>query len=269
MRTPLSIGLTLAATLVLAACSAGGAGPASPATSPQPSGVPGAPIAADLDGRTFLSSGTTGRQLAPGSVVRLTFEGVRLAASAGCNQMSGEYEVVDGTLKVGPMNTTEMACDEPLMAQDRWLAGFLPDAAVNLAGDTLTLAGGDDSLTLVDEETVNPDRPLEGTRWIVESIVAGDAVSSLPLGTNAAFVFDGGTLRAEPGCNTGSGSYTLDGDDLAIGAIATTKMACERPAMELETAVLQVLDGRLTFSIDADTLTLTNGAAGLILKAVA
>jgi heat shock protein HslJ len=269
MRTPFSLGLALVATLVLAGCSAGGAAPASPAASPQASADPGPPTAADLDGRTFLGSGTTGRQLAPGSFVRMTFEGVRLGVSAGCNQMSGEYEVVDGILKVGPMMTTDMACEEPLMAQDQWLAGFLPDATVRLAGDTLTLTAGPDSLTLIDEETANPDRPLEGTRWIVESIVAGDAVSSLPLGTRAALVFDGGTLRAEPGCNTGSGSYTVDGSDLTIGAIATTKMGCQGPAMELEAAVLRVLDGQVTFAIDADTLTLTNGAAGLILKAAA
>ena len=39
--------------------------------------------------------------------------------------MSGGYQVVDGVLEMGAMMTTEMGCEEPLMAQDTWICAFL------------------------------------------------------------------------------------------------------------------------------------------------
>ena len=132
MRSLPAIGLTLAATLARAACGGGAASPSGDPSAPASPSAGGSATVEDLDGRTFLSQSATGYTLVAGSVVRLSFEGVRLGASAGCNQMSGEYEIVDGVLKVGPMAMTEMACEEPLMAQDQWLSAFLPGAAPTL-----------------------------------------------------------------------------------------------------------------------------------------
>ena len=153
------------------------------------------------------------------------------------------------------------------MSQDTWLAAFLPNSSVSLAGDELTLTRDGVTLTLLDEETANPDRPLEGTRWVVEGIVARDAVSSVPAGAVASLTLEGGTVEVDAGCNTGSGTYTLEDGVVVFGPIATTKMACEPEVMDLEAAVLQVLSGAAGWTIDADTLTLTNGGNGLILRA--
>ena len=181
--------------------------------------------------------------------------------------MGGEYSITDGVLEIGPMMSTEMACEEPLMSQDAWISAFLPGATATLADDTLTLAKDGVTLTLLDEEVANPDQPLEGTRWVVDGIISADAVSSVPVGATAALTFADGTVNVEAGCNTGSGSYTLGEGTIAFGPIATTKMACAEDAMALEAAVLQVLTGEATYTIDADTLTLQNGANGLMLKA--
>jgi heat shock protein HslJ len=266
MRSAPLVTLALVALLAGAACSPGGA--VSPTPVPPTSGAGGAPAtSADLDGRTFLSTGATGHDLVAGSTVRLTFEGVRLGASAGCNQMGGEYSLTDGVLAVGPMMMTEMACDEPLMAQDQWLSGFLPGAAATLDGDTLTLARDGVTLTLLDEEVADPDRSLEGTRWVVDGIVTGDAVSSTPAGAVASLAFDAGTVTVETGCNGGSGSYTLGEGTVSFGAIGVTERACAEDVMALEAAVLQVLSGEATYAIDGGALTLMNGANGLLLRA--
>jgi heat shock protein HslJ len=266
MRSISRLGLLAVSVVVLAACSTG-AGAASPSASAG-AGSGGTPATTEaLSGRTFLSTGIEGADLAEGSQVRLTFEATRIGASAGCNQMSGEYEVADGALKVGMLAMTEMACEEPLMSQDTWLAAFLDGAAATLDGDTLSLTKDDVTLTLLDEEVANPDQALEGTTWVVDGIVAGDAVSSVPVGAEASLTLEGGKLAVSAGCNTGSGTYSLGEGSIELGAVATTRMACPDEAMALEAAVLQVLTGQLTYAIDADTLTLTNGANGLILKA--
>src|SRR5687768_9973691 len=116
MRSLSTLGLLAVVVVVLAACSTAG-GAASPSASAA-AGSGGTPATTEaLSGRTFLSTGIEGAELAEGSQVRLTFEATRIGASAGCNQMSGEYEVADGALKVGMLAMTEMACEEPLMAQ--------------------------------------------------------------------------------------------------------------------------------------------------------
>ena len=246
----------LAATLVVTGCSAsGGAASRSPA--------PGS-----LDGRTFLSTRVQGHDLVPGSTVRMTFQGGRLGISAGCNQMSGGYTIVDGRLTTGQMAMTEMACAEPLMTQDTWVAGFVGGAALTLVGDTLTLKNGDVTMTLTDRAVADPDRPLEGTRWVVDGIVTGDAVSSVPMGVIAAVTISSGQMRVEAGCNTGSATVAVTATTMTIGPLGLTKKVCAADAMAVERAVSAVLTGTVGYAIEADVLTLTTTGAGLTLRAV-
>jgi heat shock protein HslJ len=271
LRSIPTLGLLAVATVVLAACAAGG-GASTPAASTDPStgasqgGTPATTEA--LSGRTFLSTGIEGAALADGSQVRLTFEATRIGGSAGCNQMSGEYEVVDGALKVGMLAMTEMACEEQLMAQDTWLSGFLDGATATLDDTTLTLAKDGTTLTLQDESIVNPDLPLEGTRWVVTSVIANDAVSSVPAGAEASLVFDASSVAVESGCNSGSGTYETQDDLITFGPIATTlKMCVDEGVGALEQAVLGVLQGEVESDIDGSTLTLTKDGTGLVLTA--
>ncbi|OGO55746.1 MAG: hypothetical protein A2V85_02230 [Chloroflexi bacterium RBG_16_72_14] len=247
--------------LGLAACTGGAATPAP--SSPPASADP----ATGLDGRTFLSTGATGATLVPGSQVRIAFAGGNIAANAGCNSMSGSYTIVGDRLDVDLLAMTEMACEEPLMAQDGWVAALLDGATITLDGDTLTLAKDGVALTLQDREVADPDRPLLGTRWVVDGLISGDAVSSVPQGVTAALVFADGRVDVEAGCNTGSGTVRIDGATIVFGPIALTKMACGEAAMAVEQAVTTVLTGEAGYAIEAGSLTLTNGAAGLMLRA--
>lgn len=233
-------------------------------TTPTPSGT----VAAELDGRTFLSTGVSGRVLVAGSTVRLAFAGGRIAASAGCNSMSGAYTLDGSVMRAAQLATTEMACDPALMAQDRWLAELLAGAVVALGGDTLTLARSGVTLTLVDREVADPDRLLTGTRWVVDGLVDGDAVSSIPSDVRASLLFSDGRVSVEAGCNRGGGTVTITATTLAFGPIALTKMRCEGAAQAVDQAVTAVLVSRAVgYAIDADTLTLDAGGQGLLLRA--
>jgi heat shock protein HslJ len=234
-----------------------------------PASVPDPP--ADLDGLVFVSTDATGHRLVAGSQIRLTFDGDRLGASAGCNQLGGTWSL-DGDVLVVPDEVvmTEMACDPPaLMDQDTWLASFLTSRpTVALDGDTLTLTSGDVTITLLDREVADPDRPLEGTKWAVDGLVSADAVSSVPSDVRTPTLqFDGGQVLVDAGCNTGSGSYEATAPDITFGPIATTRMACDDVSMDVETHVLGALHGAVTYGIEADVLTLTNGDTGLVLRA--
>ena len=190
MRTLLT--LALASAVLLGACGGGG------------SATPG-PTGQGLEGRTFLSTGAQGRALVAGSTVRLAFQDGQVSASAGCNSMGGPYRIDGDRLVAGQLATTEMACDPALMEQDRWLADLLGGATIALDGDTLDAHQGDHRLTLLDREVADPDRPLLGTRWVVDGLISGDAVSSVPAGVIAALTFSDGRVDVEAGCNTGGG----------------------------------------------------------------
>ncbi len=253
----------MAATILLAACTGAG-GAATPGPSVDP---PVGSANESLEGRTFLSTAAFGRALVPGSVVRLSFQDGQIGATGGCNSMGGPYAIEGDRLVISRLATTEMACAPDLMDQDQWLADLLDGATIDLEGDTLTLAKDETRLSLVDREVADPDRPLTGTRWIVDGLVSADAVSSVPVGVVAALTFDAGRVDVETGCNRGGGSVTVTDTTLTFGPISLTKMACEGGAMEVERAVSAVLTGEVLYTIEAGTLALDVGAAGLSLRA--
>lgn len=230
--------------------------------------------APDLEGRTFLSTGVTDdgapRDLVEGSRIRLTFEDGNLSAHAGCNTMFGGYRLDGEVLVVEDMGMTEMGCPGGLAEQDTWLSGLLTARpAVGVEGDDLTLTAGATVISLADRAVADPDRPLVGTHWRVDSLISGDAVSSTPASAQASLTFgEDGTVAVRGGCNTGSATYTAGADGVSIGPVGMTRMACDDERGELERAVLQVLDaGDLQVTIEADRLTLSGEGGGLGLRA--
>jgi len=228
-------------------------------------------------GRDFLSSGVTeagkDRPLVAGSRIRLGFtDDGRLVANAGCNSMSGQAEVRDDRLVVADLATTEMGCDPDRHAQDQWLAGFLTSRPrLHLAGPELTLTGDSTEIRLADREVADPDRPLRGTRWVVDTVVDGQAASSVPEGADAHIILgqDSG-FGGSTGCNQMGGTAVVDEDagTITFRDVIATKIACDEDRMSLERAVLSVLDGKVTYEIAADRLTLTHpNGKGLGLRA--
>jgi heat shock protein HslJ len=264
--------LSLVTLLLAAACASGGGATAEPTSPPasaapsEPSGVGVAPSAEDLEGRTFIVTRADGYVIVPGSEITLGFERGQLGISAGCNQMGGAYQVVDGVLQVGAMMMTEMACQEPLMAQDTWISTFVNGTAATLDGDTLTLAGDQVTLTATDRTVVRPDLPLEGTTWVIDGLIVNQAVSSMPAGVTATLEFADGKVSVRSGCNSGSGPAEIGDTAITFGPIGTTKMACDDPAMAVETHVLRVLSGDVAYSIEAGSLTMLGGGGGVTAK---
>jgi heat shock protein HslJ len=268
MRSLPVLALSLATIVVVAACSSGSAASPVPSASPAPASPASvAPTAAGLDGHTYIVTGVQGHDLVKGSGIALRFDAGRLGISAGCNSIGGSYAIKDGKLAVGAMMTTEMACQEPLMAQDQWISAFVNGAAFTLEGDTLTLAKDGVTVTATDKKVAKPDLPVEGTVWTVESLVSNQAVSSMPAGVEASLVFADGKVAVDAGCNKGNGAAGIGDTTITFGPIATTKMFCEGAAGEVEQQVLGVLTGEVTYTVDSDALQLRGAGGGLDLRA--
>jgi heat shock protein HslJ len=230
----------------------------------------------DLRGRTFLSTGVIengqAKPLVPGTRIRLNFgeEGRRIGANAGCNHIGGDARVEAGRLVAGDLAMTAMGCDGGRSEQDDWLVKFLTGApTIRISGAELVLANNTVEIRLLDRTVADPDRPLIGTRWVVESIIDRDTASSIPQGAVANLLLNAdGTFTGNTGCNHMGGGAVISAPTVRFAGVFTTKMACEDGRMRLEQAVLDVLRDEVSYEVEADVLRLRHASGkGLELRA--
>jgi heat shock protein HslJ len=163
-----------------------------------------------------------------------------VAGSSGCNTYSGTATVSGSTLKVGPLAGTRMACQGPATDVETAYLGHLGKAtSFTATADALTIYDPDGKASLV--YAAGPANPLIGD-WVVTGYNNGaGGVVSPAIGTTLTATFTADMVSGSSGCNTFTGSYTLDGINVTIGPLASTMMACEQPAMDQETAFLTAL----------------------------
>jgi len=87
-------------------------------------------------------------------------------------------------------------------------------------------------------DAVQPS-PLAGRAW---SLVALDG-ERIPADLDVFIAFaEDGRVSGRGGCNRFVGDYSVEADRLALGQLATTRMACPPPAMAVEDAFLAALE---------------------------
>jgi heat shock protein HslJ len=152
-----------------------------------------------------------------------------------------------------------MACPGPLMDQEiGFMTSFQSAATYEISGDTLTMSNADGEVvvTFVESEPLS----LTGINWIANGVNNGrGGVQSIIIGNEITAVFsEDGSLSGSAGCNNYSGTYEVDGENISIGPLVTTRMACEEPegTMEQESEYLAALETVSTWSIDGDVLDL-------------
>jgi heat shock protein HslJ len=221
----------------------------------------------DLPGRAFVSTKVTEggkpRALAPNTEITVQFtDDGRLIANAGCNSMQSPVDTGDGKLAMSELAITDMGCDQPRHNQDTWLAGLLEAGpSWRLDTDNLVVTSGETELVLLDKEVAEPDRALEGTKWLVTTYYDGEVARNNPAGGDDGpyLTFADGKVTGSGGCNRLSGKATVDGETITFEPIITTKMACADKGKNTdETHILNVLKGKVSFEIDAGSLKLSN-----------
>jgi heat shock protein HslJ len=225
--------------------------------------------------RTFLSTSVIDngvpRPLIEGTRIELRFlEDNQFSGNAGCNHMGGTGRIRDGARVLTDLAMTEMGCPDGRNDQDTWVADFLTSGpAMRLSGDELTLTGTTVTIVLLDRRVADPDRPLAGTRWVVDTIVDGEVASSVPQEAPAVLVIDaGGTFQASTGCAGGElrGSAIVSSGRVTFSV--TDERPCTGPGNVLDDAVRAALTGERTYEISARSLRLLGpGDAGLGLRA--
>jgi len=185
--------------------------------------------------------------------VTVRFESGRLAGFSGCNSFSGGYQLDGDRLTIGPVASTQMACPEP---------GSSVETAFHeaLSGTLRYLIDGDDlTFTAASGDTLRfrqePPPQLSGVNWKVTSFNNNrHAVVGVIGASSLTMSFKDGQVSGSAGCNTFHGTYATEGNQMALGPLATTRRACEEPLMTQEREFLAALASAVTWSIDGNVL---------------
>jgi heat shock protein HslJ len=250
--------------VVLAACSAAGT---TTTTAP--------PAVADVWNTTYsivrIVVGGADLPLVPGSNPSVTFSGTDVNGTTGCNSFFGTFSVDGDSISFDQLGQTEMGCDERRSTQEQQIMAVLAAAdRWGFEGDILTVgaAAGTGAIELGPGEGPPATVALEGTVWILDSLVDGDRVSSTVAGSHSTLTIDGGTVGGDSGCNTFGAEATLDPPTIAITDLTTTERACvDQPIMDQEGFVYDVLGNATSFAIDGDQLTIEANGRSLVYRA--
>lgn len=191
-----------------------------------------------------------------GTEITLQFAILKAAGFGGCNQFSTTF-TSDGTstLTFGPIASTRMACAGGGGAfETAYFAALGRVRKYTIDGDTLKLSG--DNAELMTFGAAAP-ATVEGP-WIPTAVNNGaEAVNSVPTGIEAAFSFlPDGQIEGFGGCNNFSGGYTVEGDQITIGPLMSTMMACADDVNTFESQLLTALQAATTWSVSSGTLDL-------------
>ena len=207
---------------------------------------------------TTIDIGGTATPVPQGVTIDATFADGRVAGSGGCNSYTGPYTLDGSKITIGPLQSTLMSCIGPAgEIETLYFASLEAADSYTATAESLTIYDIPGTALLV--FAAGPADPLAGA-WVVTGYNNGQqAVVSPQAGTELTVTFADGTVSGSAGCNTFNGSYTLTGEVLAIGPLATTKKACEETIMTQETQFLTALQGATGYRAEGANVTLVSG----------
>jgi heat shock protein HslJ len=226
----------------------------------QPLGAASAPAGpAAIEGPTWRLTdlrGTDAAALPSGArSVTARFQDGRIDGFSGCNRYFGSYAFRQGRLVIGPLAGSMMACDPASMALEtavhRALAGtFRPvrtDDRLRLLSDH-----GDAVLAFKAE----PAPALVGLRSNITGFNNGrQAVVSPLAGTTLTLAFGDGVVKGFGGCNSLRARYSVNGDQIAVGTVATTRRTCPgEGVMQQEREFIAALRSTTTWAFSGTLL---------------
>ncbi len=243
-----SLGLC-AGLFVLAACA------------PSPTSAPaqqasGGSLAGPVWGLTELM----GRGLVPKTAISAEFTSDgKVSGSAGCNRYAGTYTTSGNNITMSSqLASTMMSCAQAINLQENvYLKTLAAVKTYAVTGDQLALKDANNNNLLVYKAQ---SQDLAGTSWEAIGYNNGkQAVTSVLAGTTITAEFGkDGILQGNSGCNTYNGPYKVNGKQITIGPLASTKKACSEPAgvMDQEAQYLAALGTAATYQIEGTVLEL-------------
>ena len=198
--------------------------------------------------------------------VTVTIEAGEVGGRAACNSYGGDVTWdADGTLAVGALARTEMACEPAAVMEleQAFLAALTAADRFAVDGDALTITSGATVWTFERQPPV-PIADLIGTTWRLDGYIAGDAVSNEPGMDAATLVLHAdGTLSGTTNCRTLTAAWVESGAEILLTDLSAVGQ-CDPIAADLDGRIVEVLGDGFTATVDGRRLTLAaQGGVGL------
>lgn len=233
--------VVLLAAVLLAACGEGDAG------------------GPDVTGEWELAEGTADGAALPrprGLPATLEFRDDEVRGRSFCNHYSSTYRLDGSSLSFDGLGGTEMGCDPGIMAAEAAFLDALGRATTVTRESGDLLLTGDGVRLRFTPVVPEPERPLEGTRWVLDTLVEGDTAAST-LGDPAVLVLDPDrTAEASTGCQSITGTWLLEDGALVIDDLLGSA-TCPPDLADQDAHVTAVLSSGPSVAIEGDRLTLT------------
>ena len=221
-----------------------------------------------LTGQIWVLTELSGQPLVADTGITASFnDDGSVSGSAGCNRYNGTYTVSGNSISFSVnMAMTMMMCEQAIMDQESAYINTLGQVKTyTISGDRLSLNGADGKPILVYQAQ---SQDLEGTSWEAVNFYNGsEAIVGVISGTSLTAEFGkDGSLSGNSGCNTYNGTYTVDGDKIKIGPLASTMMACTEPegVMEQEAQYLSALQMAETYQVEGKAFELRRSDGTLV-----
>lgn len=228
------------------------------------------PLSADADptaveerlaGRGFIATSMAGRALVTGTEIRVTFlpDEPTLTVYAGCNHLSGPFEIIDGQLRILGIGSTAIGCQLDLQDQDAVITELLMSSpSIELDSDTVTLTGPSGAMELVDARLVHPDRPLAGTVWQVDSLLDRVAAMTVPGLSANTITFDDTTVTVSSPCGRAHADAVVDASRVTVAEPSVEPVACTAAQQEVFGRIVRTVVGISEATVHERNLDLRN-----------
>ena len=104
----------------------------------------------------------------------------------------------------------------------------------------------------------SPATGLDGRQFVSITVTKDSANQPLVSGTKIRLTFSAGNVSAAAGCNTMSGAYSVSGDKLVIGQLATTEIGCPADLQAQDVWLAGLLAAKPQFALQGSNLILSS-----------
>jgi heat shock protein HslJ len=235
---------------------------------------PAKPLASvDVEGAWQLVAGVLGMTemtLLDDARVTLIVKDGHAGGQAACNDYGGEFTVDEGRVDVGGFGQTLMGCSEPAMAlETTYLSALAKVESAHMDGATLVLTGSPGIELRFERLQPPPTAEIVGTPWLLESLIDGDARSSVVGDPATLLLKPDGSLEGSTGCRTLSGHYLVRGDEILANELGADGECPPGAQGRQDGHVIQVIGDGFRASVDGALLTLVDqDGTGLVYRAM-
>lgn len=199
--------------------------------------------------------------------ITMSIRGAEVSGRAACNSYFASAVVNGPAFSIGEIGMTSMGCEPAVQEAETafiTMLGLVESFDHAEGGLVLLSPQGD---LVFDEVVPIPTADLVGTTWLLETLIEGEAASSVAGDPATLLLGEEGLLTASTGCRSLTGRWIETGGVIVVPELSADG-ECPDELWKQDSLVVTVVGDEFRAAVDGDTLTLTSmGGDGLIYRA--